>query len=104
MPIPIEVVGSLPRPECTPPVDRPFPFSVFVAIEPLTKQANRLNTCLDLQNAYADYDAGKIRKEDLVAAQDKAAQDSVTRLIDTGETLVNGRRTACLLLCYIPHY
>lgn len=41
-----------------------------------------------LQQAFADLDAGKISKDHLVAAQDKAAEDSVKRLEQTGEDLV----------------
>ena len=49
MPIPTELVGSLPRP-------------------------------MKLQEAYADYDEGKITEEQFVAAQDAAAEDSIKRL------------------------
>ena len=41
-----------------------------------------------LQEAFADYDAGKIDRDTLVAAQDKAAKDSVQRMEETGEVLV----------------
>ena len=57
MPIPTEVVGSLPRPQY-------------------------------LQGAYANYDAGTIDKDALVTAQDRAAEDSVKRMAQTGETLL----------------
>ena len=57
MPIPTELVGSLPRP-------------------------------MKLQEAYADYDEGKISYEDLIAAQDAAAEDSIHRLEATGEPIV----------------
>ncbi len=57
MPIPTEVVGSLPRP-------------------------------MKLQEAYADYDEGKISFEQLEAEQDKAAEDSIKRLEATGEPIV----------------
>ncbi|MDQ4129774.1 MAG: hypothetical protein M3133_02095 [Actinomycetota bacterium] len=57
MPIPTEVVGSLPRP-------------------------------MRLQQAYADYDEGKITFEELQAEQDTAAEDSIRRLEETGEPLV----------------
>ena len=57
MPIPTELVGSLPRP-------------------------------MSLQQAYADYDEGKISLEDLQAAQDAAAEDSIKRLEQTGEPVV----------------
>ena len=57
MPIPTELVGSLPRP-------------------------------MSLQQAYADYDEGKISLDDLRAAQDAAAADSIKRLEATGEPIV----------------
>ena len=57
MPIPTELVGSLPRP-------------------------------MKLQQAYADYDEGKITFEDLQAEQDEAAEDSIRRLEQTGEPIV----------------
>jgi methionine synthase II (cobalamin-independent) len=57
MPIPTELVGSLPRP-------------------------------MKLQEAYADYDEGKITWEQLQAAQDEAAADSIRRLEATGEPIV----------------
>jgi methionine synthase II (cobalamin-independent) len=57
MPIPTELVGSLPRP-------------------------------MKLQQAYADYDEGKITFEQLQAEQDVAAEDSIKRLEETGEPTV----------------
>jgi methionine synthase II (cobalamin-independent) len=57
MPIPTELVGSLPRP-------------------------------MKLQEAYADYDEGKITFEELQAEQDVAAEDSIKRLEETGEPIV----------------
>jgi methionine synthase II (cobalamin-independent) len=57
MPIPTELVGSLPRPE-------------------------------RLQNAYQDYDDGKIDWPALQAEQDAAAEDSIKRLEATGEPIV----------------
>ncbi|MCA1682395.1 MAG: hypothetical protein LC685_00065 [Actinobacteria bacterium] len=57
MPIPTELVGSLPRP-------------------------------MKLQEAYADYDEGKITWEQLQAEQDEAAEDSIKRLEATGEPTV----------------
>jgi methionine synthase II (cobalamin-independent) len=57
MPIPTELVGSLPRP-------------------------------MKLQEAYADYDEGKITTEEFEAAQDAAAEDSIKRLEQTGEAFV----------------
>jgi methionine synthase II (cobalamin-independent) len=43
---------------------------------------------MKLQEAYADYDEGKITEEQFVAAQDAAAEDSIKRLEATGETYV----------------
>jgi methionine synthase II (cobalamin-independent) len=57
VPIPTELVGSLPRP-------------------------------MKLQQAYADHDDGKISFEELQAAQDAAAEDSIKRLEATGEPIV----------------
>jgi methionine synthase II (cobalamin-independent) len=57
MPIPTELVGSLPRP-------------------------------MKLQEAYADYDEGKISFDQLQASQDEAAEDSIKRLEATGEPYV----------------
>ncbi len=57
MPIPTELVGSLPRP-------------------------------MKLQEAYQDLDDGKITFEDLQKLQDQAAEDSIKRLEQTGETYV----------------
>jgi methionine synthase II (cobalamin-independent) len=57
MPIPTELVGSLPRP-------------------------------MKLQQAYADYDEGKITWDQLQAEQDAAAEDSIRRLQATGEPIV----------------
>ena len=42
-----------------------------------------------LQAAYADYDAGKITKEQLEAAQDEAVRDSIRRLEATGSPIVS---------------
>jgi methionine synthase II (cobalamin-independent) len=43
---------------------------------------------MNLQEAYEDYDAGRISREELVAAQDAAAEDSIHRLEATGEPIV----------------
>ncbi len=58
MPIPTELVGSLPRP-------------------------------LKLQEAFEDLDQGKITIEELQKLQDEAAEDSIKRLEQTGETYVS---------------
>jgi methionine synthase II (cobalamin-independent) len=57
MPIPTELVGSLPRP-------------------------------MKLQEAYADYDEGKITFEQLQAEQDSAAEDSIKRFEEVGQPVV----------------
>ena len=41
-----------------------------------------------LQQAYADYDAGKISESDFNKAQDKAVEDSLSQMAKTGETLI----------------
>ncbi|KAJ5605488.1 hypothetical protein N7510_008269 [Penicillium lagena] len=41
-----------------------------------------------LQQAYADYEVGKITLTDLVRAQDAAAKDSISRMEQTGQELV----------------
>ena len=42
-----------------------------------------------LQAAYADYDAGKITKDQLEAEQDEAVEDSITRMEATGSPIVS---------------
>jgi methionine synthase II (cobalamin-independent) len=42
-----------------------------------------------LQAAYADYDAGKIPKQDLESEQDEAVRDSITRMEATGSPIVS---------------
>jgi methionine synthase II (cobalamin-independent) len=42
-----------------------------------------------LQAAYADYDAGKISREQLEAEQDEAVQDSISRMESTGSPIVS---------------
>ena len=42
-----------------------------------------------LQAAYADYDAGKITKEQLEAEQDEAVEDSISRMEATGSPIVS---------------
>ncbi|OCL12677.1 UROD/MetE-like protein [Glonium stellatum] len=70
MPIPTEVVGSLPRPTY-------------------------------LQKALVDYDAGKITYDDLFAAQDQAAKDSIERMEATGSPLVtDGEQRASSFATY----
>lgn len=55
----------------------------------------------DLQKAYADYDAGKISREELVKAQDMAAEDSIKRMEATGQELVtDGEQRASSFATY----
>src|SRR3984885_8100604 len=42
-----------------------------------------------LQAAYADYDAGKITKQQLEALQDDAVRDSISRMEATGSPIVS---------------
>lgn len=53
-----------------------------------TEVVGSLPRPMHLQQAFADYDAGKIDKDALVKEQDKAAEDSVKRMEETGEVLV----------------
>jgi hypothetical protein len=75
MGIPTEVVGSLPRPTCE---ATPLMIDYMAVLTPLT----------DLQQAYADYDAGKIKQDELFRAQDKSVEDSLSNMARTGETLI----------------
>lgn len=54
-----------------------------------------------LQQAYADYDSGKINKDDLVQVQDKAVHDSLSKMSGTGETLItDGEQRASSFATY----
>src|ERR1700722_6962954 len=53
-----------------------------------TELAGSLPRPMKLQEAFADYDEGKITWEQLQAAQDDAATDSIHRLEATGEPIV----------------
>ena len=53
-----------------------------------TELVGSLSRPMKLQEAYADYDEGKITFEQLQAVQDEAAEDSIKRLEATGEPIV----------------
>lgn len=54
-----------------------------------------------LQQAYADYDAGKIGKDEFSTAQDKAVEDSLARMAKTGEVLItDGEQRASSFATY----
>ncbi len=53
-----------------------------------TELVGSLPRPMKLQEAYADYDEGKIEFPELQAAQDEAAEDSIKRLEETGEPIV----------------
>ena len=54
-----------------------------------------------LQEAFANYDAGKIDRDALIKAQDKAAKDSVQKMEGTGEPLVtDGEQRASSFATY----
>ena len=54
-----------------------------------------------LQQAFADYDAGKIAAADLRKAQDAAAEDSIKRMEQTGQELVtDGEQRASSFATY----
>lgn len=56
---------------------------------------------LVLQQAYVDYEAGKITLKDLVKAQDAAAKDSISRMEQTGQELVtDGEQRASSFATY----
>lgn len=75
-----------------------FPFPHL--LKPSPPQSTPL-TIVDLQKAYADYDAGTISREELIAAQDKAAEDSVLKMAETGETLLtDGEQRASSFATY----
>lgn len=76
MPIPTELVGSLPRPSCT--------FSV--TYQQLAKRASLSD--IDLHQAFNEYDSGKISKEELIKIQDKATEESLEGLKATLETYI----------------
>ena len=95
MPIPTEVVGSLPRPQC---MSSCLPFLHLP--RPNSAQLTPLTTP-DLQKAYADYDAGTISHDELIAAQDKAVEDSVRKMAETGEALLtDGEQRASSFATY----
>jgi methionine synthase II (cobalamin-independent) len=56
---------------------------------------------IDLQQAFADYDAGTITLDELVKAQDKAAKDSIKRMEATGQELItDGEQRASSFATY----
>lgn len=99
MPIPTEVVGSLPRPQC---MSSPLLFPAFQWLLKPFQDADTIDLHPpDLQKAYADYDAGKIKQDELVKAQDKAAEDSVQKMSQTGEVLLtDGEQRASSFATY----
>ena len=54
-----------------------------------TEQVGSLPRSSRLQATYADYDAGKVSREQLEAQQDEAVRDSITRLEATGSPIVS---------------
>src|ERR1700761_9739204 len=63
-----------------------------------TELVGSLTRPMALQEAYADYDEGKISLGDLQTAQDAAAEDSIKRLEATGEPIVTDgeqRESSC---------
>jgi len=54
-----------------------------------TEPVGSLPRSAKLQAAYADYDAGKIEKEQLVKEQDVACLDSIKRMEATGSPIVS---------------
>jgi len=54
-----------------------------------TEPVGSLPRPLKLQEAYAAYDAGKIKRAALEAEQDAAVKDSITRMEATGSPIVS---------------
>src|SRR5262245_32551661 len=54
-----------------------------------TEPVGSLPRPAELQRAYADYDAGKIKKADLEREQDAACLDSIRRMEQTGSPIVS---------------
>ena len=66
-----------------------------------TELAGSLPRPTYLHEAFADYDAGKSKQEDLVMAQDKAVEDSLKKLSTTGKTLIaDGEQRASSFVTY----
>jgi methionine synthase II (cobalamin-independent) len=84
--------GSLPRPLCKLKITLLHKFWSF---------AGAYCYVLGLQQAYADYDAGKISREELVKAQDKSVEESIKRMEMTGQELVtDGEQRASSFATY----
>ena len=95
MPIPTEVVGSLPRPSCK---QEAYYRSLWII---RGSQGFALTIRSDLQKTFADYDAGTAKLQDLVAAQDKAAEDSLNKMAEAGEALItDGEQRASSFATY----
>ena len=78
--IPTENVGSLPRPSCK---VQPYPFTDPLSTTSLTDALR-----IDLQDALKGWDEGTVTEEEVRKAQDKAAEDSVRRMEQTGQAVV----------------
>ena len=66
-----------------------------------TEVVGSLPRPMELQEAYAAYDAGKISKEEFLKAQDKAVEDSLNRMSNTGEVLItDGEQRASSFATY----
>lgn len=60
-----------------------------------------MTSCKDLQKAFADYDTGKISQDELIKAQDTAAEDSLLNMAKTGEPLItDGEQRASSFATY----
>ena len=76
--VPTENVGSLPRPSCKLPS-----FILCFVIDPVARL-----TRLDLQEALKGWDEGTVTEAAVRKAQDRAAEDSVRRMEQTGQAIV----------------
>ena len=78
-----------------------LPHTSYCFLSSCRHKSHPLTPYQDLQKAYADYDAGTITRDELVKAQDQAAEDSVTKMLQTGETFVtDGEQRASSFATY----
>ena len=73
----------------------------YTYVPNIDHERSLIRTQIDLQEAYASYDAGKIKLSELVRAQDRAAEDSIKRMEATGQELVtDGEQRASSFATY----
>ncbi|KAH7063428.1 hypothetical protein B0J12DRAFT_169150 [Macrophomina phaseolina] len=67
-----------------------------------TENVGSLPRPMQLQQTYADYDAGRCTKDDLVEAQDLAVQDTIERLERSGQDFVTDGEQRCSSFATYP--